>query len=106
MAYENDQNEYPLPADGDNNRKSESLLPRYFRTEANKKFLQSTLDQLTQPGVAEKLNGYYGRQISKAYKASDNYVGDVSTQRENFQFEPATLISLSALIPYLKILCS
>ncbi len=92
MAYENDQNEYPLPADGDNNRKSESLLPRYFRTEANKKFLQATLDQLTQPGVAEKLNGYYGRQISKAYKASDNYVGDVSTQRENFQFEPATLI--------------
>ena len=92
MAYENDQNEYPLPADGDNNRKSESLLPRYFRTETNKKFLQATLDQLTQPGVAEKLNGYYGRQISKAYKASDNYVGDVSTQRENYQFEPATLI--------------
>jgi len=89
MAYENNQNEYPLPADGKSERRSESLLPRYFRTEANKKFLQSTLDQLIQPGVAEKLNGYYGRQISKAYRADDNYVGDVSTERQNYQFEPA-----------------
>jgi hypothetical protein len=92
MAYDNDQNEYPLPADGKSERKSESLLPRYFRTDVNKKFLQSTLDQLTQPGVAEKLNGYYGRRISKAFNPNDNYVGDVSTQRENYQFEPVTLI--------------
>jgi hypothetical protein len=92
MAYNNEQNEYPLPADGKNERKSESLLPRYFRTEVNKKFLQSTLDQLVQPGVAEKLNGYYGRKISKAYKADDNYVGDISKAREDYQFEPATII--------------
>jgi hypothetical protein len=92
MAYDNDQQEYPLPADGKSDRKSEKFLPKFFRTDANKKFLQSTLDQLTQPGVAEKLNGYYGRTISKAYNADDNYVGDVSDQRENYQFEPVTLI--------------
>src|SRR5210317_20725 len=92
MAYDNDQKEYPLPADGKSDRKSEKVLPKFFRTDANKKFLQSTLDQLTQPGVAEKLNGYYGRTISKAYNADDNYVGDVSDQRENYQFEPVTLI--------------
>jgi len=93
MAYENNQSEYPLPVNGDSgSRKSEKFLPRYFRTEVNSKFLQATLDQLTQPGVAEKLNGYYGRKISKAYSASDNYVGDVSTQRENYQLEPVTLI--------------
>ena len=92
MAYDNDQQEYPLPAEGKSDRKSEKFLPKFFRTDANKKFLQSTLDQLTQPGVAEKLNGYYGRVISKAYNADDNYVGDVSTQRENYQFEPVTLI--------------
>jgi hypothetical protein len=91
MAYENDQNEYPLPANGKSERRSESLLPRYFRTEANKKFLQSTLDQLIQPGVAEKLNGYYGREISKAYDADDNYVGDISTERQDYQFEPAII---------------
>ena len=92
MAYDKDQSEYPLPVDGNSDRKSEKFLPRFFRTEANKKFLQSTLDQLTQPGVAEKLNGYYGRRISKAFNANDNYVGDVSTQREDYQFEPVTLI--------------
>jgi hypothetical protein len=92
MAYDNEQNEYPLPANGNNERKSESLLPRYFRTEANKKFLQSTLDQIIQPGVAEKLNGYYGRQISKAFKSTDSYIGDISKAREDYQFEPATII--------------
>jgi hypothetical protein len=92
MAYDNEQNEYPLPANGNNERKSESLLPRYFRTEVNKKFLQSTLDQLVQPGVAEKLNGYYGRRVSKAFNSNDNYVGDISKAREDYQFEPATLI--------------
>ena len=92
MAYENDQNEYPLPADGKSERRSESLLPRYFRTEANKKFLQSTLDQLTQPGVAEKLNGYFGREISKAFNPNDNYVGDVTESRKNYQFEPAVIV--------------
>jgi hypothetical protein len=93
MAYENNQSDFPLPAGGnEGSRKSENLLPKYFRTDANSKFLQATLDQLVQPGVAEKLNGYYGRQISKAYNADDNYVGDISTQRENYQFEPVTLI--------------
>ena len=59
MAYNNDQSEQPLPG-GTNGRKRESAnhLPRYFRTQSNKKFLQSTLDQLIQPGVVEKLNGY------------------------------------------------
>ena len=92
MAYENNQNEYPLPADGKKSRQSETLLPRYFRTDINKKFLQSTLDQLTQPGVAEKLNGYYGRIVSKAYNADDNYVGDITQERQDYQFEPAVLV--------------
>jgi hypothetical protein len=92
MAYNNNQNEYPLPADGKNERRSESLLPRYFRTDVNKKFLQSTLDQLVQPGVAEKLNGYFGRRISKAFRPDDNYIGDISNSRENYQFEPAVVI--------------
>ena len=93
MAYNNDQNEFPLPIGSDNeSRKSEAFLPRYFRTDPNKKFLQSTLDQLIQPGVAEKLNGYVGRKTSKAYNSDNNYIGDVSDNRENYQLEPATII--------------
>ena len=95
MSYDDNQNEYPLPVPGQQNertRTSAEHLPRYFRTSHNKKFLQGTLDQLTQPGVAEKISSYFGRRISKARKASDNYVSDVSTQRENYQLEPATVI--------------
>jgi hypothetical protein len=85
----NEQNEI-VPGDG--KRRSRDLLPRFFRTTANNKFLQSTLDQLTQPGVAEKIDGYFGRKTAKAFQASDNYVGDVSASRENYQFEPAAVI--------------
>ena len=94
MSYDNDQSEYPVPTGPEDaaNRKSAQLLPRYFRTNANKKFLSSTIDQLTQPGVAEKLSGYIGRKTAKAYQASDNYIGDVSTQRENYQLEPSVVL--------------
>jgi hypothetical protein len=89
----NDQNESSLPVPGQNNKITASdFLPKFFRTQANKKFLQGTLDQLIQPGVAEKINGYYGRKTAKAFKPSDNYVGDVTANRENYQLEPATVI--------------
>ena len=93
MSYDNDQSESPLPGGNDSiRRKSEDHLPRYFRTPHNKKFLSSTLDQLIQPGVAEKLNGYLGRKVSKAFTAKDDYIGAVTTDRENYQFEPASVI--------------
>ena len=93
MAYNNDQNESALPTpEGNNKRTAADFLPKFFRTEANKKFLQGTIDQLIQPGVAEKINGYYGRKIAKAFTPSDNYISDVSGARSNYQLEPATVI--------------
>ena len=89
MAFNDDQKEY-LPGDG--KRRSSAHLPRYFRTTPNEKFLSSTLDQFMQPGVAEKLSGYYGRKTAKSFKIDDNYVGDVSAARENYQLEPACVI--------------
>ena len=85
----NEQNEY-----GPNNgkRRTSELLPRFYRTTANNKFLQSTLDQLTQPGVAEKIDGYFGRETAKAFQSSDNYIGDVSKSRNDYQLEPAAVI--------------
>ena len=93
MAFENNQQEPGLPA-GDKNykRKTANHLPKYFRTEFNNKFLSSTLDQMTQPGVAEKLNVFYGRKNALAYKSTDNYAGDVNQDRENYQLEPSTVI--------------
>jgi len=92
MAYNDNQNENPLPTPGDSKRSTSDLLPKFFRTEANRKFLQGTIDQMVQPGVAEKLNGFVGRKTAKAYTSSDNYVGDISTNRENYQLEPAAVV--------------
>src|SRR6056300_100750 len=68
---------------------SSDFLPKFFRTNANKKFLQATLDQLIQPGEAEKIEGYFGRTNAKAFKATDNYIEDFSDERKNYQLEPA-----------------
>jgi len=87
-----DQNDFPLPDGSDGNRRSAFHLPKYFRTEVNNKFLASTFDQLMQPGVVEKINGYFGRKQSAAYRPGDFYVGDVSKQREDYQLEPAVVI--------------
>jgi len=91
MAYDNDQTESPLPTGDQEKRKSTDLLPKYFRTQANKKILSSTLDQLVQPGSAEKVNGYMGRKNSKAHRLNDTYIEDVTVQRQNRQLEPATV---------------
>ena len=90
MAFDNNQSSGT--SDPNAKRKSERHLPRYFRTVPNSKFLASTLDQLIQPGVAEKLNGYFGRETAASFTKDDNYVGDISTSRKNYQFEPATII--------------
>ena len=91
MSYDNDQTDSPLPAGDNSNRKSVDLLPKYFRTQANKKILSSTIDQLVQPGTAEKVSGYMGRKNAKAFRAGDTYIADVTEQRENRQLEPATV---------------
>ena len=91
MAY-NAQEELPVPTANTARRDSAGLLPRYFRTTTNKKFLSSTLDQLMQPGVAEKVSGYVGRKNAAARLSSDLYLGDFSKQREDYQFEPAVVI--------------
>src|SRR6056300_37707 len=92
MAYNDSQNESPLPTPNNKKRTASDLIPKFFRTEANKKFLQGTIDQMIQPGVAEKLNGYVGRKTAKAYTPDDNYVGDVTSNRSNYQLEPSVVI--------------
>lgn len=86
------QNDIGLPVQGQGNLSSAVFLPRFFRSEANLKFLQATVDQLTQPGLAEKLSGFVGRKIAKGYRGNDVYIGDISKSREDYQFEPALVI--------------
>ena len=87
------QDENPIETGPNAKRRTADLLPRYFRTTANKKFLSSTLDQMMQPGVVEKVDGFIGRRDAKAWKASDNYVADVSNDREAYQLEPVATVT-------------
>ncbi len=93
MAYDKDQNEPSLPAGSNTKRESSNLLPRFYRTDSNKKFLQATLDQLVQPGTVKKINGYIGRQYSKANKSSDIFLEAADKQRQDYQLEPGAVIS-------------
>ena len=92
MAFDNDQKEFPVPTGSDaDKRKTAEFLPKYFRTPVNSKFLHATMDQLVSAGTLEKINAYYGRKITPAYQSTDLYVADVSSERENYKFEPAIL---------------
>lgn len=75
-----------------NNSKSSDFLPRVYRSDANKKFLQATVDQLVQPGTVKKVNGYIGRQNAKATTGSDIFVSAPDANRQNYQLEPALTI--------------
>lgn len=92
MSIRDNNQENGLPLPDENRKTSVDFLPRFFKTESNKKFLQSTIDQLIQPGVAEKINGYFGRKTAKAFSVNDNYIGDVTDSRQNYQLEPAVVI--------------
>ena len=74
-----------------NKRTSLEHLPRYFRTPQNKKFLSSTLDQFTNPGAIEKVNGFVGKREAKAVTVLDNYIDEISDNRQNYQFEPVSI---------------
>lgn len=72
---------------------SATFLPRYFRTDANSKFLQATIEQLTQRGSVSKLNGYIGRQNAKATTGADIFIKAPDRNRQNYQLEPSITIN-------------
>jgi hypothetical protein len=91
MAYDKDQNEFALPAGNNKDQRAANFLPKYFRTDTNKKFLSSTIDQMITPGVIEKIDAFAGRRFSKASLATDSYLLDVNADRENYQLEPVAV---------------
>ncbi len=77
----------------DNDNLTSNLIPGIFQSDANKKFLQSTIDQLMKPGTVKKTNGYIGRQNAKASKGKDVYLDSASVLRQNYQLEPGLTIT-------------
>jgi hypothetical protein len=81
-------------ADNVNSKSTNSynFLPKIFRSDPNKKFLQATVDQLVKPGTVKKVNGFVGRQNSKATVGDDIFIDAVSNDRQNYQLEPGFTI--------------
>ena len=78
---------------GSNNYSLVDLLPNYYRTDANNKFIQATIDQLSQKGTAKKVTGYIGRQNAKSANGSDVYITAPTSVRQNYQLEPSVVIN-------------
>lgn len=70
-----------------------SLLPAIFQTDANKKFLNATLDQLLTDPKFKKINGFVGRTTTLAYKNTDPYVVESSIDAQRYQLEPSLFVN-------------
>jgi len=80
------------PIDPNQRRKAENLIPRFYRTDSNKKFISGTINQLIQSGTVRRLNGHIGRENSKATSASDIFLNEPIQDRQNYQLEPSLVI--------------
>jgi len=74
---------------GDNEyRRTVQHLPAFYRTDANQRFLSSTMDPLVQKGSLERLDGFIGRQDAYTRNVNDRYIGATSRDRYAYQLEP------------------
>ena len=69
------------------------MLPQIFQTKTNKKFLNATLDQLTQKSSLQKIQGFVGRRtgIGVTLTEQDNYLQELDNTRSNYQLEPSCI---------------
>ena len=78
------------------NRKSVNLLPTYFQTEKNSKFLSSTLDPLYQVPELKRISGFVGSKITPTYDPQkDVYIpssGNALDLRNKYPLQPALTI--------------
>lgn len=79
-----------------NRRKSVNLLPSYFQTNKNTKFLSGALDPLYSVPSLTRFNGFVGSKLSPTYNSlTDVYVNNSNISsnelRNKYQFEPALI---------------
>ena len=81
---------------GSNNFTAVDLLPKYYQTNDNRKFIQATIDQLVQKGTSKKINGFIGRENAKSANGNDIYIAAANAVRKNYQLEPSVVIDDTA----------
>ena len=71
--------------------RSVDFLPEIFRTNTNKQFLSSTLDQLVQEPKVTQRQGYIGRKVGVGVDPNDSYLVEPSAERSDYQLEPGVV---------------
>jgi hypothetical protein len=71
--------------------RSVNLLPEIYKTNTNKEFLNSTLDQLTQEPKLKQTQGFIGRTFGKGVESDDVYIIEPTNERVNYQLEPGII---------------
>ena len=68
-----------------------NFLPEIFKTDANRQFLQATLDQLTSQPNLKRNEGFIGRKIGYGISSKSNYVEETTKDRTSYQLEPGVI---------------
>ena len=78
---------------GSTSQTAVDLIPKFYQTRDNVKFIQSTIDQLVQKGTTRKVSGYIGRENAKSANGNDVFVNAADSVRQNYQLEPGVLVN-------------
>jgi hypothetical protein len=68
------------------------LLPEIFRTDSNEKFVNATIEQLTNEPNLKRINGYVGKKFTNVNMDGDNYIEELTADRTKYQLEPAVVV--------------
>ena len=69
------------------------FLPEIFRTKPNQEFLGATLDQLVQPPITNRIEGYIGRRFEYGLDPNAVYAEEPNESRTNYQLEPGVVFT-------------
>ena len=70
-----------------------TFLPEIFQTTFNSQFLAASLDQLVNPPIATKVQGYVGSKFGYGVNATDYYVPEPTAARTNYQLDPGVVFT-------------
>lgn len=70
-----------------------NFLPEIFQTPTNSQFLNATLDQLVNPPVTKKIQGYVGSKLGYGINAKDYYITEPTKTRTDYQLDPAVIFT-------------
>jgi hypothetical protein len=70
-----------------------NFLPEIFQTPTNSQFLNATLDQLVNPPVTKKIQGYIGSRLGYGINAKDYYITEPNKTRTDYQLDPGVVFT-------------